>query len=477
MIQILLIAPLALCLVILYIKKMCSLHVYFTILYAVLHLTASIYLLKNPEVFAPYFEVDRLNGLFLLILSIVFLSVAVYDIDFFSHKGESKHPERSWKYHIFLLLFVDSMNGVLLSTHIGVLWVFLEAATLFSAVLIYYYTGKEALEATWKYIFICSIGISFAFIGIILLSIGCIHGEIALFWDALDMNAKSIDPFWLKLSFPFLLLGFGTKMGLAPMHNWLPDAYAEAPAPAAALISATLVNTAFLAILRVHNVMLHAELGKYSSTLLLIMGFLSLLVSAVFILRAKNYKRMLAYSSVENMGIVAIGLGLGGAGIFAALIQMLGHSLVKAAFFLTSGNVFHIYRTKRINSVHGMWRVSPGNAWLFIACFAGICAFPPFVSFISELLILRELMGRSVILTVIFCVLLTVIIFGMARCIISMVSGSSSSAGVDIDNIPDCSIFGYVSQWTLIAFAALFGVFMPAGMIKLVEQAARFIGD
>ncbi len=477
-IPLMLITPLVLALTILFVKPLRNLHIYFTLLYSMVHLTAAIYLINFHEIYYHYFEADNLNTIFLLVLSVVFIAVAVYSISFFSNNQEEKHVERSWKYHVFLLLFVDSLDGILLSSHIGMLWVFLEASTLFSAMLVYYYTGKSALEATWKYIFICSIGISFAFIGIILLSIGCIGGsggEISLFWGSLNDNAKLINPFWLKMAFPFLLLGFGTKMGLAPMQNWLPDAYAESPAPATAIISATLVNAAFIGVLRVNKVMIMAGLGFYSNTLLMIMGFMSLLIPAVFILRSKNYKRMLAYSSVEHMGIVAIGTSIGGVGLFAALLHIIGHSLVKAAFFLNSGNIFCLFHSKRIKDVTGLLKVSPANAWLWVASFVGICAFPPFVTFISELLIIKELLGKSIILTIIFCVMLTAIIYGIARNVIRMIAGDPKNAESHKGIVFPAA--GYVPQIVLLGMAVCLGLYIPSFLLDMLNNAVKFMGE
>jgi hydrogenase-4 component F len=472
MILLLMIFPLFLCGLILCTKKHCRLHLGCIILYAVTHLAVSLRLITVSETLAPYFAVDRLNSLFLIITAIILLGVSIYNIDFFLYKTESTNIERNWKYHIFTLLFIDAVNGVLLSTHIGVLWVFLEAATLFSAMLIYYYQDRDALEATWKYIFICSIGISLAFIGIIFLSIGCINGEISLFWAALSGNALLISPLWLKIALPFLLFGFGTKMGLAPMHQWLPDAYSEAPAPAAALISGTLSSCAFLAVLRVYDIILHAKLEKYSTTLLLAMGFFSLLVPAVFIGRAQKYRRMLAYSSVENMGIAAIGLGLGGIGIVAALIQVLGNSLIKSAFFMTAGNIFQIYKNKRINAVQNLCTVSPGNSWLMLACLGGICAFPPSVLFISELLIINQLLQYSIMLTIIFCLLLTIIIYGLTKNIFSMIFSGSTT---EKKTVVQCSFWAYFPQWMFLALSAALGIFMPDKLLDIFESAAFFL--
>ena len=197
-------------------------------------------------------------------------------------------------------------------------------------------------------------------------------------------NAQNFDTFWLKFAFVFIVFGFGAKMGLAPVHFWLPDAHSESPSPISALLSATLLNSAFLVIVRVFKILNIANCDDYARTLLMLMGFLSLFVTAVFIYHIKNYKRMLAYSSIENMGILAIGTALGGIAYYAVILHMIGHSLAKASFFLTSGNVLELFESKRTKSVRGLVRTDGISGWLWILSFLAICAFPTSMLFISE---------------------------------------------------------------------------------------------
>ena len=248
-------------------------------------------------------------------------------------------PDRRIRnYSFMILVFVLSMTGTILSTDLGIAWVLVEATTLSSAYLIYFNKTKHSIEAAWKYVFICSIGIALAFVGIILLNIST--GSVnTLNYAQLYKYAQTFDANWLKIAFVFMLFGFGAKMGLAPIHFWLPDAHSEAPSPISALLSATLLNSAFMVIVRVVKIMTLADCLDYARVMLLVMGFLSLFVTAVFIYHIKNYKRMLAYSSIENMGILAIGTALGGAAYYAVILHLIGHSLAKASFFLTSGNM------------------------------------------------------------------------------------------------------------------------------------------
>ena len=281
-----------------------------------------------------YFIFDSLNIIFLAVLILVTGGVVIYQ------------GKRSFKYNLMFFLFFASMVGAILSNHLGLTWVFVEATTLTSAYLIYQNKSENSLEATWKYVFLCSIGISLAFVGIILLLIGS-NTVNSLFYNNLYANATVIEPFWLKLSYAFILVGFGTKVGLAPVHFWLPDAHAEAPSPVSAMLSATLLNSAFIVILRYTRLMELAGLSNYARTLLLAMGFLSIFITAVYLFKIANYKRMLAYSSIENMGIIAIGIASGGFGIFAAIFHLIAHSLIKSSFFMTAGNILHIFKQEK----------------------------------------------------------------------------------------------------------------------------------
>lgn len=438
-------------------------------IHATLHLAISLLLTRQPDRLAPFFRVDSLNILFLVILSVLFFGVTFYQGDFL-RRSRLTRRWHTW-YAICLLLFSFSMTGVILSTHLGLLWVFVEATTLASAPFIYYEGNKAALEATWKYVFICSVGIALAFVGIILLSMAA--GEtVSLYFDDLYSQAGRMTPFWLKLAFPFILIGFGTKAGLAPVHAWLPDAHAESPAPISAILSGTLLNTALLGILRVYHLMDLAGQARPARILLLVMGFLSLFVCAVFIIKSKNFKRMLAYSSVENMGLIAIGTGLGPAGIFPALLHMLAHSLGKASFFLTAGNIIHRFGTKEIAGVRGLLKVDRLSGWLWIAAFLAVSAFPPFPAFLSEFWMAQAMLaGGQLWLLILFFLLLTIILCGMGHSVLQM------SFGTPPQHLPDpVPRINYLPQILFMGLLLLVGIAMPATVEGIIYRAAISLG-
>ena len=253
-------------------------------------------------------------------------------------------------------------------------------------------------------------------------------------------------------------------MGLAPVHFWLPDAHAEAPSPISALLSATLLNCAFLVILNVYKVMISANCLAYARTLLLAMGFLSLFVASVFLFHSKNYKRMLAYSSIENMGILAIATSLGGIAYYALIIHLIGHSLIKASFFLTSGNVLELFETKRIKSVKSLILIDKKTSWLWIVSFLGICAFPPSILFISEFLIVKTfLIQKHYILCALFLFLLTIILYAMAKVVLKMVYGEKTQEKFEIAqlNLSKINCLMYVPQALMLILAFVLGVYIP----------------
>ena len=292
--------------------------------------------------------------------------------------------------------------------------------------------------------------------GIILLTIAT--GNLnSLFYNDLYSNAQNFDIFWLKLSFVFILFGIGTKMGLAPVHFWLPDAHAQSPSPISALLSATLLNSAFLMILKVFKVIIIPGCDNYARIILFTMGFLSLFVAAVFVYHINNYKRMLAYSSIENMGILAIGAALGGAGMFAATIHMIGHSFIKASFFMTSGNILKIFETKKIKSVTGLLEKDNKTGWLWILSCLGIVAFPPSILFISEYLIVKTMLqeGHYWMCTG-FLLLLTIVIYGLSKAVFTM----SVNSGKNQEKVK-LSWTMYAPQIVLLIIAFVMGIYLP----------------
>lgn len=439
-------------------------------------------LVGSPESLTAYFRADALSLLFLGLLSIVLVATSIYLVGQFARSVPRDHSRHFATFAAFFLLFVDSMNGAILTTHLGLFWVFLEASTLTSVVLVNFDGTRRSLEAAWKYVFICSIGISLAFIGIVLLGIADLSNR-SLFFTDLYRAAPSMSPFWLKMAFAFVLIGFGTKMGLAPVHSWLPDAHSEGPAPISALLSGALLNVALLGILRVDRILNAGGSGRFASSLLLTMGFLSLFVSAVFILGSTNYKRMLAYSSIEHMGIISIGFGAGGIGIFAALFHMVGHSLSKSAFFLTSGNLHDLAESNEISAVRSLLRRDRITAALVLAAFLAVSAVPPFSTFVSEVLLVWALIKRSALLVVLFLLLLVVILYGMGdRAVeIAFRTGAEEVEGSHQDGRTPrspghLSLWAYLPQVLLLALAALLGVYLPGRIDSMLHSAAALLG-
>lgn len=441
--------------------------------YAILHFVSSILLMfgigKDGTI--PYFSVDNTNLIFLLILSLVFLMVAFYNSGYVK---TFEYPDAKIGHYSFMIMvFVLSMTGTILSSNLGIAWIFVEATTLSSAYLIYFNKTKHSIEAAWKYVFICSIGIALAFVGIIFLNIA--QGDFnTLDFAQLYKNASAFNPFWLKMSFVFMLFGFGTKMGLAPMHFWLPDAHSQAPSPISALLSATLLNSAFLVIVRVFKILDIAQCDVWARAMLLICGFISLFVTAVFVYHIKNYKRMLAYSSIENMGILAIGTALGGAALYAVILHLIGHSLAKASFFLTSGNVLELYETKRIKSVHALMEADKKTGWLWVFSFLAICAFPTSVLFISEFLMIKTMLVEGhYVLCALFVLLLTIILWGIGKVIINMTFSklSEDKAPVIEKNRKKLCFSMFAPQFIMLLIVFILGVYIPPFLNDIINCA------
>ena len=442
--------------------------------YALVHFIISGFLFFNIDLFPKwqtwkFFAIDDTNKLFLMLMSIVFLAVALYNNGYLKNDISLTRKIRHYTYMI--IFFIFSMTGAILSNNLGITWIFIEGTTLASAYLIYFHKTKHSIEAAWKYVFICSIGIALAFVGIILLSIST--GNLnSLFFTDLYSNATAFNPFWLKLAFVFILFGIGTKMGLAPVHFWLPDAHAEAPSPISALLSATLLNSAYLMILNVFKIMVLANCDSYARIMLYTMGFISLFITAVFVYHINNYKRMLAYSSIENMGILAIGTALGGIGMFAAMIHLIGHSLIKASFFLTSGNILEIYGTKKIKSVRNLIKTDKNTAWLWLLSFLGIVAFPPSILFISEFLIVKTMFIKGYfIMSALFLLLLTIILYGLGKAVIKMTYSAQKDTkkeSLETKKIKKLPLVMYLPQLLMLITAFVIGIYLPNGLLNYI---------
>jgi len=310
---------------------------------------------------------DSLSTLMMVCVSVVgtitiFLSPGLWREDHYT-------PVQLRRFQIFINFFIASMLLAVSANNVGVMWIAIEATTIFSAFIIPLNVTKTSVEASWKYILICSVGIALAFAGTVLayFDFVTLSGQVenALNWTVLLQTAPNLHPEVMRLAFVFLLVGYGTKAGLAPMHTWLPDAHSEAPAPLSATMSGVLLAVALYAILR-WKVVIDATLGTgYTNSLLLGLGVLSLFIAVFSMVLSKNYKRLLAYSSIEHTGLTCIGLALGPLGIFAALLHMINHSLAKSMLFLLTGRILHRFKSTDISAVSGLLKVMPITGSLF----------------------------------------------------------------------------------------------------------------
>ncbi len=363
---------------------------------------------------------DAFSAYTLMLMSIVSLAATLYSIPYIGKENEEGiiTDQKLKNYYLFLQVFVFTMLMVAVSNNLGVMWIAIEATTLASAYLVGLYDRETSVEAAWKYLIICSVGITLALLGIIIVYASSIivlgESSSALDWSTLMAVAGSLDPTLLKIAFIFILIGYGTKVGLAPMHTWLPDAHSQAPTPVSALLSGVLLNCAMYGILRLHMIVSGSSLGAgFSGGLLLLFGFISLGFAAVYIIMSKNYKRMLAYSSIEHMGIIAIGFGFGGYwGIFGGLFHMLNHALAKTLMFLGAGNLHQRFGTKDIDKVRGALKVLPATGALFLGGALAITGCPPFSLFLSEFMVLVGGIGSGSILGVALYLFLLAVIFG-----------------------------------------------------------------
>jgi hydrogenase-4 component F len=289
-----------------------------------LALTLGLWARSANPCFGGWLEADAVGVLFLTITSVLFFVVAVYTLGANPGGGESGQGDPGKVFHGCLLSFLAAMTLVLVSQHLGLLWVGIEGTTLAPAPLIYHHRPPRSLEAAWKYLVICSVGIALALLGTFFLAAAAsatAGGSHSMLVSSLQARAAFLDPVWLKAAFIFLLAGYGTKMGLAPFHTWLPDAHSESPSAVSALLSGALLNCAFVGLLRVNQICIAAGQGAFAGDLLILFGLISMGAAAVFMIGQTDYKRMLAYSSVEHVGILALGAGLGGAALFGAMLH------------------------------------------------------------------------------------------------------------------------------------------------------------
>jgi hydrogenase-4 component F len=387
-------------------------------------------------------------------------------------------PARALRFRPLFHLFVFTMLLAVTTDNVGLMWVAVEGTTLASVFLITLERTRASLEAAYKYLLICSVGIAVAFIGTVLVYYADVRqfGETdqALYWSTLVVAAPRLTGRLVELAFVFLLIGYGTKAGLAPMHTWLPDAHSEAPAPVSALMSGVLLNVGLYALLRFKAVA-DAALGVgFAERLLLGFGLASMAVAAASLWAPRNYKRMLAYSSVEHVGLICVGLAFGGVwGIAGALLHMLTHALAKSALFVLAGRVLQRYGSAELARVRGLRRTMPWTGAAFLAATLALVGLPPFGLFVSEVLILRAgFAGGQPWAAGAALVLLVAVFGGMLRAVNRMLHGAPPE---DVEG-------ARLSAWPLVpvgvnlALLVLLGVGLPAGLTQALARVAAALG-
>lgn len=423
-------------------------------------------------IYAPFifFSVDSPGAIMMLLISLIGLASTVYSVQYLREetKKEIIGLTRVREFFILLDLFVLAMLLAVMTDNPIFAWIFIEATTLSTVFLISFYNKPTTMEAAWKYLIINSVGLLLGFFGTLLyftsvskLSSGTIS------WSKLIETAGGLDPMLAKIAFVFVLIGYGTKVGLAPMHTWLPDAHSKAPAPISALLSGVLLNVALITVLRFKTITDIAAGQMFSQNLLIILGFLSIVIAALINFTQKNYKRLLAYHSIENMGIIALGFGFGGLGVFAAILHMIYHALVKSALFLLSGTIFLKYGSTKIVNVRGVLKSLPVTGILFFIGFFIITGTPPFGMFLTKIFILSAGISTHPVISIISLLFAALLFVGFLEHATDMVFGDKPE---DI-KAGEMSIWLIVPPLALIILVSYLSFSIPAPLYTLINAA------
>ena len=435
----------------------------------------SLFFVERPEP-GRYLLVDDLNIVFIVLNTFVGFTTSAFSASYIGHELEIGRltPKHLRFYHAMYQVLMFGMNLALLSNNIGLMWVAVELATLTTVVMVGIYRTHEALEAAWKYFILGSVGIALALFGTILVYMAArpVIGEglDAMVWTVLVERARSFDPALLNVAFVFLLLGYGTKVGLAPLHAWLPDAHAEGPTPISAVLSGLLLNVALYAVLR-FKVLLAANDGAIApGPLMVTMGLLSLVFAAFMLYRRRDIKRMFAYSSIEHMGIIAFAFGMGGPlANFAGLLHMTMHSLTKSAIFFAVGHIAQVKGTQRIADIRGLTESHPWLGWGLVLGVLAIAGLPPFGIFMSEFLVVTSSFAREPLLAIPLVGGLLVAFGALLLRLNGLAFGEPTGgmAPVEASYLP---MFGHLA----LVFAA--GIYLPPPLVTWFQHVAAQLG-
>jgi len=420
-----------------------------------------------------YFTFDATGILLLCTLTLLSIPAAWHGYIYIKTHNETRQSRAI--YFSALVVLIGAISLGVVSNHIAVTWILTEITTLAASALIYHHRNKLALEGTWKYVFICAISITFVYIGILFLNLALrATGSQDLSFASLMEHRASLNPFWLKLAFLFIFTGFTAKMSLVPMFTASIDAKDTAPAPAGALLATGLINLGFVGFFRLYIIMANTSLARWTNILIGVAGVLSVFLATVYMLRVKNIKRMFAYSGMEHMGLVMIGLVAGGVGYYAAILQLILHSLIKSGLFFQFTQIYRVYQNKNIYYTGYYFRYNTTGALALLTGFFCITAIPPSGLFVSEFLIIKSLFDSHMLLVLIaLLILLTTIIWAFGKNMFRLLF--QPPVEFDETTVPKISPWESASQFILFAIALWLGFNPPAWFINLIKESVMLL--
>jgi hydrogenase-4 component F len=443
---------------------------------ALLTFAAAMSLFFGRPVPGPYLHVDDLNNVFIVLTTFVGFTTSVFSASYISHELDIGRltPTFLRFYHTMYQVLMFAMNLALVANNIGVMWVAIEIATLTTVLMVGIYRTHEALEAAWKYFILGSVGIALALFGTILVYMAARpvvgEGVDAMVWTVLVQHAARFDPALLNVAFVFLLLGYGTKVGLAPLHAWLPDAHAEGPTPISAVLSGLLLNVALYALLRFKMLLAVNPAALAPGPLMITMGLISLVFAAFMLYRRRDIKRMFAYSSIEHMGIIVFAFGMGGPlANFAGLLHMAMHSLTKSAIFFAVGHVAQVKGTQRIADLGGLTETNPVLGWGLILGVVAIAGLPPLGIFMSEFLVVSSTFAREPWLAI-------PLVFGILVALGALFLRLNSIAFGPPRGPSGNAKASYVPMFAHLALVFIAGVYLPPALVSWLQNVAKLLG-
>jgi len=434
-----------------------------------------LFIVPRPDP-GQYLLVDDLNIVFIVLNTFVGFTAAMFSASYIGHEIEIKRlsSKNVRFYHAMYQLMMFGMNLALVSNNIGIMWVAVEFATLTTVMMVGLYRTPEALEAAWKYFILGSVGISLALFGTILVYVTAQpvlgEGPPSMVWTNLLSRASDFDPSLLNLAFVFLLMGYGTKVGLAPLHAWLPDAHAEGPTPISAVLSGLLLNVALYAVLRFKMLMTANPDALAPEPLMISMGLLSLIFAAFMLYRRRDIKRLFAYSSIEHMGIIVFAFGVGGPlANFAGLLHMVMHSLTKSSIFFAVGHVAQVKGSQKLSEIRGLTQSHPILGWGLALGVLSIAGMPPFGVFMSEFLVVSSTFAKSPILALLLVFGLLVAFGALVLRLTGLIFGEPTGNSKPAEG-------SFIPLYALLALVVIAGVFMPGSIVSWFQSVARLLG-